>query len=60
MPYPNMTVTVTWMDNKQETYRCYGARTENGVLCLNPAPHSSEPARRIPVANVRIWLQEER
>ena len=59
MAYGDVKVTVTWMDGTQETYTCYDARITDGVLVLNQRMHSGQPARRIPLANVRIWTQEE-
>lgn len=55
-----MTVTVTWMDGRQETYRCHDARTGiEGVLHLHQQMHSGEPYRGIPPANVRIWTRTD-
>jgi hypothetical protein len=56
-----LTVTVTWMDGKQETYRCPRANVVNDVLWLDQDhyPRSDEPARRIPLVNVRIWTVDE-
>jgi hypothetical protein len=53
----SITVVVTWMDGKQEVYRCARTRTEEGILRLiqDTYPASDEPGRSIPLANVRIW-----
>lgn len=53
-----MTVTVTWLDGKQETYRCYDAQARDGVLYLSQRMHSLEPMRAIPLGSVRIWTRE--
>lgn len=53
-----MTVTVTWMDGKQDTYRCYDAYAKDGVLHLTQHMNSGEPVRAFPVANIRIWTTE--
>jgi hypothetical protein len=53
-----MTIVVTWMDAKQETYRCKEWRCEDGLLWLTPYPGGlthQEPLRCIPLAGVRIW-----
>lgn len=55
-----MTVVVTWTDGQQETYRCYDAHAKDGVLYITQRMHSSEPARAIPLHNVRIWTTEDR
>jgi hypothetical protein len=57
-----LTVTVTWLDGQQETYRCKNATVRDGVLWLDydHYPRSEEPVRRIPLGNVRIWTVEER
>jgi hypothetical protein len=56
-----LTITVTWMDGKQETYRCQHATVRDEVLWLDHDryPRSDEPARRIPKANVRSWTVDE-
>ena len=50
-------VTVIWLDGKEETYRCQHATVHDDVLWLDydRYPRSDEPARRIPLANIRIW-----
>lgn len=53
-----LTVTVTWMDGKQETYRCYDARARAIPLHLTQRLNSGQPARAIPLASVRIWTTE--
>lgn len=53
-----MTVTVTWTDGKQETYQCYDAHADDGVLYLSQRMHSGQPKRAIPLANVRLWTTE--
>ncbi len=61
MSDPVVTVTVTWMDGLQETYRANYVRVTEGVLYLTRAtyPRSDDPARSIPLANVRIWTMDE-
>ena len=56
-----LTVVVTWMDGKQETYRCQHATVRDGVLWLDfdHYPRRDEPARRIPMDSVRIWTVDE-
>lgn len=53
-----MSVTVTWMDGQQETYRCKEWNVDNGLLWLIPLPNrppADHPGRCIPLVNVRIW-----
>jgi hypothetical protein len=57
-----ISVVVTWMDARQETYRCGEARAgTDGVLRLYQPryPDTGEPFRAIPLANVRIWTEDE-
>ena len=56
-----VTVVVTWMDGKQEVYRCNSTRTSDGVLWLiqDRYPASEQPSRSIPLANVRIWTVDD-
>lgn len=59
-----MTVVITWMDGKQEVYRCNDARVSDGVLHLSA--HLSRvmatptaPDRHFPISNIRTWTTEE-
>lgn len=54
-------VVVTWMDGRQETYRCEDWQVENGNLWLRPGRNSygkADPVRCIPLGNVRIWTAD--
>ena len=55
------TVTVTWMDGKQETYRCDLMSVADDILSLDfyKYPRRDEPAPRIPLVNVRTWTVAE-
>jgi hypothetical protein len=53
-----LTVVITWMDGKQEVYRCYDARVGDGVLYLSQHMNSGEPARSFPIANIRTWTTD--
>lgn len=65
MPWPGDTesVTVTWMDGKQETYPCNTVRDDDGVLRLSTVYKGSiglsndqvHDERSFPLANVRIY-----
>jgi hypothetical protein len=48
-----LTIVVTWMDGKQESYPCDTWNVENGLLYTDGPRHS--PGRCIPLINVRIW-----
>lgn len=56
-----VTVVVTWMDGKQEVYSAQNVLVTEGVLHLtqNKYPRSDNPARSIPLCNVRIWTVDE-
>jgi hypothetical protein len=56
---PAVTVVITWLDGKQETYTCGETRVADGVLYLiQPRyPATVEPARGIPLAGVRSWTE---
>jgi hypothetical protein len=49
------TVTVTWMDGKQETYTADSTGVEDGRLKIYQARGSDEPFRAIPLCNVREY-----
>lgn len=51
-----MTITVTWMDGKQEDYRCEEYAVADGMLRLYPPRHGlpEQPMRIVPMCNVRI------
>jgi hypothetical protein len=58
---PSVTLTVTWLDGRQETYRCAEAIAgADGVLRLYQPkyPDTGEPFRAIPLAGVRIWTED--
>ena len=55
-----MTVVITWMDGKQEVYRCGHYRVADGVLYLAGRMNTSEPDRHFPIANIRTWTTEDR
>lgn len=56
-----LTVTITWLDGQQETYRCQHAVVRDGVLFLDHDrfPASGEPGRRVPLAGVRLWTVDD-
>jgi len=66
MPWPGEieSVTVTWMDGKQETYSCNTIRDDHGVLQLSKVYKGSiglsddqvTNERNIPLANIRIYV----
>ena len=53
------TVTVTWMNDQQETFRVQSIRDEGGILTLSSPNEYSQPVRNIPLANVRIWTVDQ-
>lgn len=58
-----MIITVTWMDGLSETFRCESWALTDACLWLKPEPSlaaygKEEPARCIPLYNVRIWTAE--
>jgi hypothetical protein len=57
-----LTVTITWMDGKQETYTCHNAQEGNGVLYLQQPtyPDTGQPHRQFPIASIRTWTTEDR
>ena len=59
-----LTVVITWMDGKQEVYRCSSAQEINGVLYLRArlsgiTASPTEPDRQFPIANIRTWTTDE-
>jgi hypothetical protein len=66
MPWPGdiESVTVTWMDGKQETYPCNTIREDDGVLGLSTVYKGSiglsndhvSNERNFPLANVRVYV----
>lgn len=63
MPWPGdiESVTVTWMDGKQETYPCNTVRDDGGVLKLSSVYQSTmvtqvKNERAFPLANVRVYV----
>jgi len=52
-----LTVTVTWLDGRQEIYTCNQTRIRDGVLYLlqDHYPASDEPNRMIPLDGLREW-----
>jgi hypothetical protein len=55
----DVTVTVTWLDGKQETIEGHSARSQDGVLHIAQRMHSGRPDRHIPLANVRDYTTRE-
>lgn len=62
MAWPGDTesVTITWMDGKQETYPCNTVRDDDGVLKLSSVYKSTmvtqvSNERSFPLANVRVY-----
>jgi hypothetical protein len=53
-----VTVTVTWTDGRQETYRTQRWAIRDGELCLWSPNDIGVPNRHIPLAGVRIWTEE--
>ena len=63
MPWPGDTesVTVTWMDGKQETYPCNTVSDDDGVLKLSSVYKSTmttvvKNERAFPLVNVRAYV----
>ena len=65
MPWPGEieSVTITWMDGKQETYPCNRIQDDNGVLKLSTLYKGSigfsdqvSNERSFPLANVRVYV----
>jgi len=63
MPWPGdvESVTVTWMDDRQETYPCNTVRVEDGELRLSSVFKSTmvtvvKDERSFPLANVRVHV----
>lgn len=63
MPVPGdvESVTITWMDGKQETYPCNTVRTENGELLLSTVYRARgfgydqvNDERGFPLDNIRV------
>lgn len=52
-------VTVTWMDDKQESYTAETAFVENGVLKINPLERCGV-VRYVPLATMRIFTVNPR
>ena len=54
-----MTIVITWMDDRQEVYRCGSYRVADGVLHLAGRMHTPDPDRSFPIANIRTWTAED-
>jgi hypothetical protein len=55
----DVTVTVTYMDGREDTIDGYQARAVDGVLHITQRMHSGRPDRHIPLANVREYTTRE-
>jgi hypothetical protein len=55
----DVTVTVTYMDGKEDIIDGYSARAIDGVLHITQRMHSGKPDRHIPLANVREYTTRE-